>query len=42
VLATAVNNWSGLRRDLAAWSSFWMGLLGLALFAGTLGADYIH
>lgn len=42
VLATAVNNWSGLRRDLGAWRSFWVGLLGLALFAGTLAADYIH
>lgn len=42
VLATAVNNWSGLRRDLGAWGSFWVGLLGLALFAGTLGADYIR
>src|SRR5487761_1357171 len=35
VLATAVNNWSELRRDLNAWGSFWAGLLGLALFAAT-------
>jgi hypothetical protein len=42
VLAAAVNNWSQLRRDLAAWRSFWAGLLGLALFAATLAADYIH
>jgi hypothetical protein len=42
VLATAVNNWSRLRRDLTAWQCFWSGLLGLALFAGTLAADYIH
>ena len=42
VVATAVNNWSGLRRDPSAWGSFWVGLLGLALFAGTLAADYIR
>jgi hypothetical protein len=42
VLATAVNNWSALRRDPGAWGSFWAGLLGLALFAGTLAADYIR
>ncbi|HEY2596916.1 MAG TPA: hypothetical protein VGJ79_00375 [Candidatus Dormibacteraeota bacterium] len=42
VLATAVNNWSGLRRDVGAWGSFWLGLLGLALFAATLAADYIR
>lgn len=42
VLATAVNNWSRLRRDLAAWRGFWSGLLGLTLFAATLAADYIH
>jgi hypothetical protein len=42
VMATAVNNWSRLRRDLAAWRGFWSGLMGVALFAGTLAADYIH
>jgi hypothetical protein len=42
VLATAVNNWSRLKLDLGAWRGFWFGLLGLALFAGTLAADYIH
>ena len=42
VLATAVNNWSRLRGDLTAWGSFWLGLLGLALFAWTLAADYIR
>jgi len=42
VLATAVNNWSALRRDLSAWRSFWVGLFGLVLFAGTLAADYIR
>jgi hypothetical protein len=42
VLATAVNNWSALRRHLAGWQAFWTGLFGLALFAGTLAADYIH
>ena len=42
VLATAVNNWSALRRDPSVWGSFWLGLLGLALFAWTLAADYIH
>jgi hypothetical protein len=42
VMATAVNNWSRLRPDLAAWRGFWSGLLGVALFAGTIAADYIH
>jgi hypothetical protein len=42
VLATAVNHWSALRRDSAAWRSFWAGWLGLVLFAGTLAADYVH
>jgi hypothetical protein len=42
VLATAVNNWSGLRRDYGAWGSFRLGLVGLALFAATLAADYIR
>jgi hypothetical protein len=42
VLATAVNNWSELRRDSSAWRGFWAGWVGLALFAGTLAADYIH
>lgn len=42
VLATAVNNWSRLRVDLSAWRSFWAGLFGLVLFAGTLAADYIR
>jgi hypothetical protein len=42
VLATAVNSWSLLRRDLAAWRAFWSALLGVALFALTLAADYIH
>jgi hypothetical protein len=42
VLAAAVNNWSALRRDLGAWSSFRLGLVGLALFAWTLAADYLR
>jgi hypothetical protein len=42
VMATAVNNWSRLRRELTAWRCFWTGLLGVALFAATLAADYIH
>jgi hypothetical protein len=42
VLATAVNNWSRLRGDLTTWGAFWLGLLGLALFAWTLAADYIR
>jgi hypothetical protein len=42
VLATAVNNWSGLRRDPSVWRIFWAGLFGLVLFAGTLAADYIR
>ncbi len=42
VLATAVNNWSALRRDLTGWQAFWTGLFGLVLFAGTLAADYHH
>lgn len=42
VLATAVNNWSGLMRSPAAWRGFWAGLFGIALFAATLAADYIH
>ncbi len=42
VMATAVNNWSALRRNLSAWRGFWSGLLGVALFAATLAADYIH
>jgi hypothetical protein len=41
-LATAVNNWRDLRRDAMAWRTFWLGLLGLALFFGSLVADYIH
>jgi hypothetical protein len=41
-LATAVNNWSALRQDFAAWGSFLAGLVGLVLFAGTLAADYIR
>jgi hypothetical protein len=42
VLATAVNSWRDLRRDVLAWRGFWSGLLGLALFFGSLAADYIH
>jgi hypothetical protein len=42
VLASAVNNWSRLKVDLSAWGSFWAGLVGLVLFAGTLAADYIR
>jgi hypothetical protein len=42
VLATAINSWARLRHDLAAWRGFWAGMLGVALFAGTLAADYIH
>jgi hypothetical protein len=42
VLATAVNSWSRLRADGGAWLAFWSGLAGLALFAATLAADYIH
>ena len=40
VLATAVNHWSQLRLNPAAWRAFWSGLLGLAMFALTLAADY--
>src|ERR1700730_17813231 len=40
VLVTAINNWSGVRQDSTAWRGFWAGWLGLALFAGTLAADY--
>ncbi|MDQ6878281.1 MAG: hypothetical protein M3082_11455 [Candidatus Dormibacteraeota bacterium] len=42
VMATAVNNWSRLRADLTAWLGFSAGLLGVALFAVTLAADYVH
>jgi hypothetical protein len=42
VLATAVNNWSRLRRDGAGLRSFLSGLACVALFAATLAADYIH
>jgi hypothetical protein len=42
VLATAVNSWSRLRGDPAAWRAFCLGLLGLALFAATLARDYVH
>jgi hypothetical protein len=42
VMATAVNNWSRLRSELAAWRGFWSGLLGVFLFVGTIAADYIH
>jgi hypothetical protein len=42
VLATAVNSWRGLQRDVLAWRGFWLGMLGLALFFASLAADYIH
>jgi hypothetical protein len=42
VLATAVNTWSWLRTDPVARKAFWAALLGVALFAATLAADYIH
>jgi hypothetical protein len=41
VLATAVNSWSTLRRDSTGWRAFLTGLLGLALFAWSLAADYV-
>jgi hypothetical protein len=42
VLATAVNNWSILRRDSTALKAFVAGWAGLALFAASLAADYIR
>lgn len=42
VLATAINNWSQLRRDSIALKSFAIGWVGLALFAGSLAADYVR
>lgn len=41
-LATATNNWSQLRQDSLAAKAFAIGLVGLALFACTLAADYIR
>jgi hypothetical protein len=40
VLATAINNWSRLRRDATCWRAFICAWLGVALFAATLAADY--
>ena len=40
VLATVVNHWSQVRLSPLAWRAFWSGLLGLAMFALTLVADY--
>jgi hypothetical protein len=42
VLATAVNNWSELRRDSNAWRAFCAGWAGLALFGASLAADYVR
>jgi len=42
VLATAINNWSLVRRDSTALKAFAAGWAGLALFAASLAADYIH
>ncbi|MHB8590085.1 MAG: hypothetical protein ACYDA0_14755 [Candidatus Dormibacteraceae bacterium] len=40
VLATAISNWSQVRRDSAALKAFAVGWVGLALFAASLAADY--
>ena len=40
--ATAVNNWSLLRRDSTALKAFAAGWAGLALFAASLTAHYVH
>lgn len=42
VLATAINNWTLLRRDPVAWRAFGAGWLGLALFATSLAMDYLR
>lgn len=42
VFATAINNWKALTRDSVAWRSFAVGWAGVALFAASLAADYIH
>lgn len=42
VLATAINNWRALVTDTAAWRSFGIGWVGLALFGASLAADYVH
>ena len=42
VLAAAINNWSQLRQDSVASKAFALGWVGLALFAGSLAADYIR
>jgi hypothetical protein len=42
VLATAVNNWSRMHNDSIARRAFVAGWAGLALFAASLAADYIH
>lgn len=40
VLATAINNWSRLRRDEIAWRAFISCWLGVALFGASLAMDY--
>jgi hypothetical protein len=40
VLATAINNWSRLRRDAIGWRAFMCAWLGVALFAASLAMDY--
>ena len=40
VLATAVNNWSRLRQDIAGWRAFMCAWVGVALFAASLAMDY--
>jgi hypothetical protein len=42
VLSTAINNWYLMRPDSIALKAFAAGWIGLALFAGTLTADYIR
>ena len=41
-LVTAVNNWSLLRHDSTARRAFAAGWAGLAFFAASLAADYVH
>ncbi len=42
VMATAMDNWSQVRRDSIALRAFAAGWVGLALFAASLAADYVH
>jgi hypothetical protein len=41
-LVTATNNWSRFRQDSVASKAFAIAWVGLALFAVSLAADYIH